>query len=1343
MRQPSNILKETPKQLDPGLQFAIDQSFRNDPELRKDIYQSIDTPENEEYIVDVEHGKVKFTHEPKVVLQDYITQNKLGKITDIISGGNGVAALLDDNKVIKLTGDKAEYHQGNSLLGKENNYVVNVFDSRKFDTPYYTPDSNPAYLLVLELLTHPTTEEEERFTNCCCREDNPIYIDFESDPTGRVLIHPPVDGSKECQEVYEDIVNISKEIEASGRRWTDVGISNVGMKNGHYALLDLGTNDPLTDDLKEENIRDKHQLWRPNPQLEVGDKIVVVDNNSSNKYRQINDDGELIDALTDDGFDVDENNFDEIALDVGYRWDEGRGWYHRDDEYDWVDIPELFTPYMVVNVSVDEKRNTYYTLITPKEYEEIEKEYKIENWNEITLDTLYDLNVDPKSLYPGSSSWVYSKDTIPKRYLKEQYEFKNGGGEITPKIITLLKTAHTLGGENHRYFDNFYHTLKKYLDVGGIFGGSEGKHIAATLWLIVREGGGFDDYSLMNLLYAPLPDLYYYAVDFYATDYDSEEILEECYQSGGDFYGELSDEECECREWEEVYDDEKDEWRECTDEEIDLGDCECDQIDDKYVEQYFYEELQGEYLSATNVEGHLDNIEDLVDTHDTVELMSQYYDTTDYELHDNFDYDEGGRVTDWHEHDPDTEYNLERLNEVLYPDNIYPSDEEEIITEEQQLDLFHGAWPFDSVMEEEDKEWIMKDYPENAVKYLYKKWDQDGVSWEDMKLLGMKAVQGDGVTMLLKRYIMNTQVPIQVTSLWDCDDLVQLFNDDNHEELIQRYLCGGDPWDWDGWYHHNEFYEGMLDSLDDGSWKMIMRILGIKDKEMAGRLLVGHVDNDEEDDIAAEKATEIEEIRDKITHAYSIEQEDATKRAIFEDIDDKIADWFDGTGRLVRDNNNGSYSWVIDSDLRNWISEDDWDNTDYFQHHPDYADRPLEDVMRDMPRLTPWTLFGEIMVEEFRPGDSYNDGKRGDGLEIDRKYFDGYWYPDISEEYFNDILYEDLYELVPDGPQDHRIGLPESLNEHARVTDDVIEKLQGMEVRIKLDENNSFLISRLRGTPFGERPFAEELIFTIDDIRQINGRANQKGDYILTYDLLFKGAEPEGGRIDEFIKEYNLYGDNDRHALMKTFMQDRHPIQDQMYENVFKLFGIDDPHLDLAYIPKPSDTPPREFFRDPSGLRESIGIEATQKFLLKEFTDVMVMCTPWDRCMEDPDGIEDSTKWFVGRLEYNEDATDWFPYSIDSPKFKTREDATTYLIQGGNINQQPLLEKNKVMGESVTNFKELYNASPRPLQQILIDQWKAKQNPEWHPEGNVLKHIITVTNRAFATQPENINLILS
>ena len=42
-----------------------------------------------------------------------------------------------------------------------------------------------------------------------------------------------------------------------------------------------------------------------------------------------------------------------------------------------------------------------------------------------------------------------------------------------------------------------------------------------------------------------------------------------------------------------------------------------------------------------------------------------------------------------------------------------------------------------------------------------------------------------------------------------------------------------------------------------------------------------------------------------------------------------------------------------------------------------------------------------------------------------------------------------------------------------------------------------------------------------------------------------------------------------------------------------------------------------------------------------------------------------------------------------------------------------------------------------------MDQKKAQQNPEWHPEGNVLKHIITVTNRAIKNYPDNMDIILA
>jgi len=58
-------------------------------------------------------------------------------------------------------------------------------------------------------------------------------------------------------------------------------------------------------------------------------------------------------------------------------------------------------------------------------------------------------------------------------------------------------------------------------------------------------------------------------------------------------------------------------------------------------------------------------------------------------------------------------------------------------------------------------------------------------------------------------------------------------------------------------------------------------------------------------------------------------------------------------------------------------------------------------------------------------------------------------------------------------------------------------------------------------------------------------------------------------------------------------------------------------------------------------------------------------------------------------------------------------------------------------------FKDLYKQSPLELQQIVMDQWKAKQNPKHHPEGNTLKHIIVVTNRAFKQFPDNKNILLS
>lgn len=61
----------------------------------------------------------------------------------------------------------------------------------------------------------------------------------------------------------------------------------------------------------------------------------------------------------------------------------------------------------------------------------------------------------------------------------------------------------------------------------------------------------------------------------------------------------------------------------------------------------------------------------------------------------------------------------------------------------------------------------------------------------------------------------------------------------------------------------------------------------------------------------------------------------------------------------------------------------------------------------------------------------------------------------------------------------------------------------------------------------------------------------------------------------------------------------------------------------------------------------------------------------------------------------------------------------------------------------MSSFRDLYNQAPIHLKKIIFDQWKAKQNPQYHPEGNTLKHIIVVTARAFKQFPNNSNVQLA
>lgn len=46
------------------------------------------------------------------------------------------------------------------------------------------------------------------------------------------------------------------------------------------------------------------------------------------------------------------------------------------------------------------------------------------------------------------------------------------------------------------------------------------------------------------------------------------------------------------------------------------------------------------------------------------------------------------------------------------------------------------------------------------------------------------------------------------------------------------------------------------------------------------------------------------------------------------------------------------------------------------------------------------------------------------------------------------------------------------------------------------------------------------------------------------------------------------------------------------------------------------------------------------------------------------------------------------------------------------------------------NLKQLYHSCPSNLQEDLVKLWNVPQNPQWHPEGNTLKHVILTVRRA-------------
>ena len=208
----------------------------------------------------------------------------------------------------------------------------------------------------------------------------------------------------------------------------------------------------------------------------------------------------------------------------------------------------------------------------------------------------------------------------------------------------------------------------------------------------------------------------------------------------------------------------------------------------------------------------------------------------------------------------------------------------------------------------------------------------------------------------------------------------------------------------------------MTDSINESNWNTISEIFGGVSQSVAEDMLNENSSSEEVDGLIEKYEEEIDEIQNFIVWAHNDEHEYAVKNGMATDIEDKINEHFDYEGKLSR-NDKGEFNYTIEGDLKDYVN-DWWDNTeDVFEFHPDYTNETLEGVIYDhhgwasnsmrKVQYLPNILFKILMDEEYAFWD-YCEGKKGDCLEAETKFFDGYWHPDYD---INESLADRLGEL--------------------------------------------------------------------------------------------------------------------------------------------------------------------------------------------------------------------------------------------------------------------------------------------------------------------------------------------
>ena len=996
------------EEIDTEMKYAIDQQYRNDPETRREIVDSMGDDHMDGYYVGG-YKKLSFDVDPKELVNKLAQEKGYGKVVDEMLGGNGTAYFTSKGNVIKLTGDKSEYETANVIKGKNNKYIADVYESGKLNSSHIK--GGEGYIVIMEELGLPK-QISETFDDCCCGVNKPIYVEYEENPA---VIHPPVDGSEECQKLHKNLLMIRQELTQYGIEWSDISVENLGMKNGKLALLDLG---------------------ETTGGIDTGQSIELNESGADDYWED--DEGRItLPDILELTKDIEIIHYPTILLaNLALTWDDNP------EEIERISQVEVSTQYPIL-IMVDEQGELKWILdgnhraqkaLGSKAETIPAKLIKPSNLNDKARRILLRLVNENRIIKeePGLSPELEIGDVIRVVDIDREVEniqYNRPSPELRPEKFT------------------------PYAVVDKESNGSESKHPFRYTLIPEDKLEEYERYEALhnNPLYQkkigvkllfPWVHQWIYADTPMANKVDRLTISENMERELNSDLGEDYVQEIVDRVYPHIVNK--------------LGPSKyfdkpptVELWEDLYARVSGIEGMRGEHSTSSKAQfdervnviyvyyPNMEDVEDIIKS-----LLHEYT----HSLQDP-DKREDNRK-DGYDLDPDeidSAYAELRWKDYL----VYLKDilNEDFEGEQLKLDLPTpiGEWEFPtewsdveetngslSLRSEDEVQEIKDAVSDEALKYLFNKWDKKGMSFTDLKLLGIPDNNAMTRAFIAKRYLKNTHKKFPVSHTFDCYDLAKMFNTnlrDTDTDYIEDYLCGKDEfWDHKDWYNY-EWYDGMSDGLNKDNWETIMKILGVPTQEQAEDLIEGKSNSEEMDRIAEEKEDDIGEIKNFIVWANNDEAEYAMKHAMVEDIKDKLNYHFEGSGKLEEGDyamtNSPSISYKIEAELFDYLEDDHWGDTELFQYHPDYTGQMLEDILIDFNPVDSNIISGDFSGEIFRAYmmdrytfEDYDYGAQGDLLEVETKWFDGYYSPnyDINEvvkERLNELEYENLSSAKP------------------------------------------------------------------------------------------------------------------------------------------------------------------------------------------------------------------------------------------------------------------------------------------------------------------------------------------